>query len=269
MKGSFKPGYYRFESGSSVHQVVRKVSSGNQTPVKLTFNNIRLPEQLAQRISQQLMVDSTSIDSLLRDEVFLATYRMSPETVLAMFIPNPYEVYWTMSGEKLFERMQREYQKFWNEERLSKAKAMGLTPIEVSILASIVEEESNKNFEKPTIAGLYMNRLKRGIPLQSDPTVRYAVGDFGLHRILYKHLEVESPYNTYKYAGLPPGPIAMPTIVGLDAVLNYEKHNYIYMCAKESLNGEHNFAVTLAEHNRNASKYHVALREWERKNRKR
>ena len=161
--------------------------------------------------------------------------------------------------------MNREYNNYWNAERLQKAQQIGLTPQQVATLASIVEEETNKNFEKPIVAGLYVNRLQRGIPLQSDPTVRYAVGDFGLHRILFKHLEIESPHNTYKYSGLPPGPIAMPSINGLDAVLNYTKHNYIYMCAKETLNGEHNFATSLEQHNRNAARYHKALKEWEKK----
>lgn len=176
-----------------------------------------------------------------------------------MFIPNTYEVYWDMNVEKLLKRMDKEHKAFWNQSRLAKAEEIGLSPLEVSILASIVEEETAVNDEKPTVAGLYINRLKRGIPLQADPTVKFAVGDFTLKRILHKHLETDSPYNTYKVAGLPPGPIRMPSIIGLNSVLNYQKHDYIYMCAKEDFSGRHNFATNLAQHNANARRYQNAL----------
>lgn len=176
-----------------------------------------------------------------------------------MFIPNTYEVYWDISIDGLLKRMKKEYDKFWNDSRKDKAAVIGLTPVEVSILASIVEEECTYTDEYPTVAGLYLNRIKRKQLLQADPTVKFAVGDFGLRRILNVHLETDSPYNTYKYEGLPPGPIRIPSIKGIDSVLNYAKHDYLYMCAKEDFSGRHNFAKTLAEHNKNAANYRNAL----------
>jgi UPF0755 protein len=176
-----------------------------------------------------------------------------------MFIPNTYEVYWNISAEKLIERMKREYDAFWTEERRNQAQKARLTPLDVSILASIIEEESAMTDEYPTIAGLYINRLHRGIPLQADPTVKYALGDFAIQRILYEHLQIDSPYNTYLYTGLPPAPLRIPSLKGLESVLNYLKHNYLYMCAKEDFSGRHNFAVTLSEHNRNADRYRAEL----------
>jgi UPF0755 protein len=176
-----------------------------------------------------------------------------------MFIPDTYEFYWTTSAEEFADRMKSEYDKFWNGERKIKAEEIKLSPAEVTTLASIVQAETAKKEEQKRIAGLYMNRLKRGQLLQADPTVKYAVGDFSLKRILNVHLQTESPYNTYKYAGLPPGPINFPETTSIDAVLNFEHHNYLYMCAKEDFSGYHNFAVTLDEHNRNAAKYRAAL----------
>ncbi|HQB69483.1 MAG TPA: endolytic transglycosylase MltG, partial [Paludibacteraceae bacterium] len=237
---------------------------GMQEAVQLKFNNIRLKEQLAARLSQQLMVDSVQFINLMNDAEFLKRYDMTPETVIAMFIPNTYEVYWTLTAEKLFDRMFKEYKRFWTEERLAKAQAANLTPVEVSILASIVDEETNIAKDKPIIAGLYLNRIRKGMPLQACPTVKFALGDFTLTRILTEHTRINSPYNTYKYRGLPPGPIRMASIAGIDAVLNHTKSNYIYMCAKETLNGEHSFATTLAEHNKNTQRYHRAYRQWER-----
>ena len=178
-----------------------------------------------------------------------------------LFIPETYQVYWDMSAEEFFERMQKEHQKFWNQERLDKATAIGMTPTEVCTLASIVEEETNNNPEKPMVAGLYINRLHTGMPLQADPTIKFALQDFGLRRITNAHLAVESPYNTYLNTGLPPGPIRIPSPIGLDAVLNHTKHNYLYMCAKEDFSGTHNFASNYAEHMKNARKYWNALNE--------
>jgi UPF0755 protein len=183
----------------------------------------------------------------------------TPPTFPVMFVPNTYEMYWTTTPANFTKRMKIEYDKFWNEERKTKADRIGLTPIEVSILASIVQEETAKNDEKPLVAGLYINRLKRGMPLQADPTIKYAVNDFTLRRVLNTHLEMDSPYNTYKFAGLPPGPINFPEITSIDAVLNFKKHNFIYMCAKSDFSGYHNFAQTLAQHNRNADAYRAAL----------
>ena len=235
--------------------------NGEQAPVKVTFNNIRTKQQLAGRLSQQLLVDSVSIVSLLNDAKFLETYGMKPETAVCLFIPNTYEMYWSVSARGLVDKFYGEYKRFWNQERLDKAEKAGLTPVEVAILASIVEEETNKASERPIVAGLYINRLRKGMLLQADPTVKFAVGDFGIRRVLNKHLQIDSPYNTYKYKGLPPGPIRIPTAAAMDAVLNYTKHKYIYMCAKETFNGEHNFATTLAEHNRNAARYQRALNQ--------
>ena len=181
------------------------------------------------------------------------------QTIPAMFIPNTYEMYWNISAGKLMQRMKREYTAFWTETRRSRAEKAGISPVEAAILASIVEEESAATEEYSIIAGLYINRLHRGMPLQADPTVKFALGNFTLHRILHEHLNVDSPYNTYLYSGLPPGPIRIPSIAGVDAVLNYSKHHYLYMCAKEDFSGKHNFAASLAEHNRNAGRYQAAL----------
>ena len=191
---------------------------------------------LAERLAGQLMIEEDDLLPLLVDSVYCASLGFTTETILALFIPNTYEVYWNISAEKLMQRMQREYKIFWNDARLAKAKEIGMTPVEVAILASIVEEETAAVDEYPIVAG-----------------------DFSLQRILFEHLEIDSPYNTYKHAGLPPGPLRIPTIRGLDAVLNHMKHNYLYMCAKEDFSGRHNFAVTLAEHNRNANRYRAEL----------
>lgn len=258
-KQKIRTGYYRLTSTSSTIKAYKTIRHGMQTPVKLVMNNIRTNEQLAGRIAKQIMLDSTEIIKALNDTAICSSYGYAPNTIIAMFIPNTYEVYWDMSVEKLLKRMDKEYKAFWNQSRLAKAEEIGLSPLEVSILASIVEEETAVNDEKPTVAGLYINRLKRGIPLQADPTVKFAVGDFTLKRILHKHLETDSPYNTYKVAGLPPGPIRMPSIIGLNSVLNYQKHDYIYMCAKEDFSGRHNFATNLAQHNANARRYQNAL----------
>ena len=214
---------------------------------------------LAERLERQLMLSGDDLLRLLDDSAYCASLGFTPETILTLFIPNTYEVYWNLSAEKLMQRMKREYDAFWTPARLSKAKAVGLTPIEVAVLASIVEEETAAADEYPVVAGLYINRLRRGIPLQADPTVKFAVGDFTLRRILFEHLKVDSPYNTYKHTGLPPGPLRVPSTRSIDAVLNYMKHNYLYMCAKEDFSGRHNFARTLAEHNRNARRYQAEL----------
>ena len=263
---NLKVGCYTIKSGMTNREFFNMVGSGLQTPVRLKFNNIRFNEQLASRISKQVNIDSVEMINLLNDNEFLAKYGFNSQTILAMFIPNTYEVYWTISAEQLFDRMEKEYKKFWNDERIKKAEAIPLTPIEAAIVASIVEEESNKSHEKPIIAGVYINRLRKGMKLEADPTARYAFGDFSITQVLYNHTDINSPYNTYQNYGLPPGPIRMPSIEGIDAVLNYAKHNYIFLCAKPELNGKHNFAATLAEHNRNAAAYHQAYREWKRKN---
>lgn len=254
-----RPGRYEIHAGMSNFSLLRKLRSGRQTPLNLTFNNLRTKNDLAGSLSQQIMADSVDILQHLNDTAFLGKYDLTPETAVCLFIPNTYEVFWDMNTEELFERMNKEYNSFWTDERKAAAAAIPLTLTEVSTLASIVEEESNANAERPTIAGLYLNRLKKGMPLQADPTVKFAVGDFSLKRINSTHTAVKSPYNTYQNTGLPPGPIRIASAAGIKAVLNFQKHDYIFMCAKETFDGTHNFAATWEEHTRNARKYQQAL----------
>ncbi len=256
---NMKTGRYAVEPGVDHLTLLNMLRRGQQTAMRITFNNIRLKTDLADKVGEQLMIDSDDILSLITDEEHCRSLGFNTETIAAMFIPNTYEVYWNISADNFIKRMKREYDNFWTDKRKEKAKAIGLTLIEVSILASIVEEETAMVDEYPIVSGLYINRLKRGIPLQADPTVKFAIGDFSLRRVLNKHLEIESPYNTYKHTGLPPGPLRIPSIKGLDGVLNHMKHNYLYMCAKEDFSGRHNFAITLIEHNRNANRYRDAL----------
>lgn len=258
---TIKTGRYAIRDGMTMPEIIRMLRSGNQTAVKLTFNNMRTKENLAGRISNQLMLDSVELLNVLKDETKLEVLGFDTNTIAAMFIPNTYEVYWDTSIDKLMNRMKKEYTNFWNESRKDKAKEIGLSPIEVSILASIVEEEATYSDEYSIVAGLYLNRLKRGQRLEADPTIKFALNDFSLRRILYKHLEVESPYNTYRNEGLPPGPIRIPSIRGIDATLSPQDHKYLFMCAKEDLSGRHNFATTHAEHLRNAARYQRALNE--------
>lgn len=258
---SVKTGRYAIEEGMTMPDVIRLLRSGNQTPVNLTFNNIRSKENLAGRISQQLMLDSLSLLNLLNEPSKAKELGLNEQTILSIFIPNTYEVYWDTGTDNLLKRMKKEYDVFWNENRKSKAEKIGLTPLQVSVLASIVEEEATYADEYPVVAGLYLNRLKKGMRLEADPTVKFAVGDFTLRRILYSHLEVESPYNTYKNTGLPPGPIRIPSITAIEGTLSPTTHQYLFMCAKDDLSGRHNFAITHAEHARNARAYQRALNE--------
>lgn len=254
-----KPGYYLFKEGMNNLQIVGKLRSGRQDPLNLVFNNIRTKEELAGRIGEQLESDSTQFITLMNDPDYLKKFGMNPTNIITMFIPNTYETYWTTSADKFMDRMYKEYNKFWNASRQQKLKEIGLTRLQAMTLASIVDKETNKNDEKPTIAGVYMNRLRQGWLLQADPTLVFATGDFGIKRVLNVYKSIDSPYNTYKYAGLPPGPICIPAISSIDAVLNYQKHNYMYFCAREDFSGYHNFAVTAAEHAMNAAKYQKAL----------
>ena len=254
-----KTGRYAIKPADNMRYLHRRLSMGYQTPVKLTIGSVRTLDRMARNVSRQLMIDSTEVATLLNDTAYIREIGYTKETLPALFIPNTYEVYWDMSAEDFMARMQKEHKAYWNEKRMKQAEAIGLTPIEVATLASIVEEETANQAEKPMVAGLYINRLKRGMLLQADPTVKFSLQEFGLKRILFKHLEVDSPYNTYKYAGLPPGPIRVPSYQGLESVLNYTKHNYIYMCAKEDFSGTHNFAITSAQHAANARKYQQAL----------
>ena len=254
-----RTGRYAIKPGDNMRYLYRRLAMGYQTPVKLTVGSVRTLDRIARNTGRQLMIDSIEVARLMADTAYIRSIGYSKETLPALFIPNTYEVYWDMSAEDFINRMVKEHKAFWNEKRIQQAQAIGLTPTEVSTLASIVEEETANQAEKPIVAGLYINRLKRGMLLQADPTVKFSMQDFGLKRILFKHLEVDSPYNTYKYAGLPPGPIRVPSFQGLESVLNYTKHNYLYMCAKEDFSGTHNFATNSAQHAANARRYQQAL----------
>lgn len=256
-----KSGRYEVVDGMTMIDVVRMLRSGNQKAVNLTFNNIRTEENLAGRISNQLMLDSVELLNALSDRLVAEKYGFDENTFVSMFIPNTYQVFWDTGVDNLLKRMKREYNSYWSDDRKAKANRLGLTPIQVSILASIVEEEATYADEYPIVAGLYLNRLERGMKLEADPTVKYAIGDFALRRILFRHLEVESPYNTYRVEGLPPGPIRVPSVAAIDATLSPQSHKYLFMCAKDDLSGRHNFAVTHAEHARNAARYQRALNE--------
>jgi len=255
-----KGGRYIVKNNMSNNDIINMLRAGRQTPVNVTFNNIRTFEELAGIISRRLESDSVQFLHILKNEEIIEKYSFNKNTFISMFIPNTYHIYWNTLPEDFISRMKREYDVFWNASRLEKAKNISLTPLEVSILASIVDEETTKNDEKQRVAGLYINRLRKGIRLQADPTIKFALGDFSINRILTSDLKINSPYNTYIHAGLPPGPVKMPSIEGIDAVLNYEKHDYLFMCAKDDFSGYHNFAKTLEQHNRNAAKYHQALK---------
>jgi UPF0755 protein len=254
-----KPGRFLFKKDMNNNDLI--VALRNNVPLNLAFNNQERLEDFAGRIGSQIEADSTSLMQSFTDETFLKEQNMTHENVLSLFIPNSYEFFWNTSADKFRDRMAKEYRKFWTPERLEKAKKQNLTPLEVTALASIVHKETVKSDERPKVAGVYLNRLERGIKLEADPTVIFAVknnaNDFTLEikRVLYKDLETDSPYNTYKYAGLPPGPIAMPDVTALDAVLNPEKHNYIFFCASVTNFGYHEFAVTAAQHEVNRQKY--------------
>jgi UPF0755 protein len=252
-------GRFVLRSGMTNLEAIRILKSGKQEPVKLTFSYVRLQSELAEKLTKNISVSPQEFDDAVADFVANNKDGFTKENVRCMFLPNTYEVYYNVLPEDLIARMHKEYKKFWNEERLAKATKIGLTPIEVSILASIVQAETVKQDEAPLIAGLYLNRLKKDIALQADPTLVYASGDFTLKRVLNEHKQIDSPYNTYKYPGLPPGPINVPQIANIDAVLNYTVSSYYYMCAKEDFSGYHNFAANLDEHNVNARKYQRAL----------
>jgi UPF0755 protein len=256
-----KPGLYLIPSDLSNRDLVKLLDKGEQLPVKITFHNARTNADLASKIAQNLEVSSEELLAFLDDNDRCSALGFTTETIGCMFLPNTYEVYWTYSVDKLMGRMKKEYDRFWNADRLAKANQIGLTPVEVSILASIVESETQKSDERPRVAGVYLNRLKRGIPLQADPTVVFAVGDFTIKRVLNEHLAIESPYNTYRVKGLPPGPIYIPSINAIESVLNAEKHAYLFFCAKDNLSGYHAFATTAAEHGDNATRYRRALNQ--------
>ncbi|MBR1800124.1 MAG: endolytic transglycosylase MltG [Bacteroidaceae bacterium] len=253
-------GRYAIEPGTSFLRAYLALQRGHQTPVRLTIPSVRTMNRLVGFLSHQLMLDSAETARQLGDSAVAAAYGYSTATLPALFIPNTYEVYWDTSLATFLQRMQRENARFWEQEgRHAAAEALGMSHEEVITLASIVDEETANNGEKPRVAGLYLNRLQKGIPLQADPTVKFATGDPTLRRIRSEHLRIESPYNTYLHKGLPPGPIRIPSVAGIDAVLHLEHHNYLYMCAKEDFSGTHNFAATFAEHQQNARRYQRAL----------
>ena len=257
-----RTGRYAIEPGQSFLTTYRNLLRGHQTPVKLTIPSVRTMDRLAGFLGNKLMMDSAKVAQCFADSSFAAAYGYSTTTLPALFIPNTYEVYWDTTLEKFMQRMQDENEHFWQQQQRDEAaKALAFTREEIVTLASIVDEETANNSEKARVAGLYMNRLKKGIPLQADPTVKFAVGDVTLRRIRGEHLKVNSPYNTYLNKGLPPGPIRIPSIAGIDAVLKMEQHPDLYMCAKEDFSGTHNFAATYPEHLRNAAKYSKALNE--------
>lgn len=256
---NIKPGKYTIKHRMSNNELVNLLRSGRQTPVNLTFNNIRTLDQFAERISDQLELSSSELLEYINDPEVQNRFGFNKYTINCMFIPNTYEFYWNTSVEQFVNRMHNEYNNFWNKKRTYRLKSINMSKVEVITLASIVNEETTKSEEKTTIAGVYLNRLEKGIRLQADPTVIYAVGDFNIRRVLKKHYKIDSPFNTYRNDGLPPGPICLPEISSIDAVLNYEKHKYLYFCAKPDFSGYHNFARTLKEHNRNAEVYRREL----------
>lgn len=258
---NIRPGRYAVGEGINTLTLCRHLKSGRQTPLMLTIPSVRTMDNLAARLSKVLAVDSAGLAQAFRDEALCQRYGCDTATLAALFIPNTYEVFWTITPEELLARMQKESDAYWTSERRSQAEAAGLTPTEVITLASIVDQETANNAEKPIVAGMYLNRLRQGMKLQADPTVKFALKNFGLRRILHQHLTVDSPYNTYRYEGLPPGPIAIPAMSSIEAVLNYAHHDYIYMCAKEDFSGTHNFARTYEEHLLNAQKYAKALND--------
>lgn len=261
LDGGIEPGAYTFEEGMNVIEAVRTLKFGSDNSVRLTINNARTPEILAGKIARQIEADSVAVVAALRDEALIEEMGFdSAEAMFSIFLPNSYDVYADISPEALVRRMKQESDKYWSDAERQKLLArVELTPFEVMTLASIVHEETNARDEMARVAGVYINRLRIGMPLQADPTLKYAAGDFAIKRVLDRHKEIESPYNTYMYAGLPPTPIAMPDMAAVEGVLNYEDHDYLYFCARPEMDGRHNFAKTLAEHNRNADAYHRAL----------
>lgn len=258
---NIRTGRYAINPGESAVKVFRRLRSGLQTPVTVVIPEVRTMDRLAGSLSRKLMMDSADVAMSLADSAFLAAYGCDTATIAALFIPNSYEMYWNVSLPAFMERMKREHAAFWNGSRQALADSLGMTVWEVATLASIIDEETADDGEKPMIAGMYINRLVEGMPLQADPTIKFALKNFSIRRIYRNQLFVDSPYNTYLNPGLPPGPIKIPSVAGIDAVLNYTHHNYLYMCAKEDFSGKHNFASTYGEHLRNARKYSKALNE--------
>jgi len=254
------PGHYVFHAGMSNLDILKMLRGGHQTPVKLTFNNIRTKAELSGEIASCLEIDSVEFLQILNDSAYLGANGFTIDNALCLFIPNTYELYWNTSSEKLLKRMNKEYKTFWNASKTEKARKLGLSSKEVITLASIVQSEQQVRVdERNIIAGLYLNRLKKGMKLESDPTVVYAVGDFSIRRVLDIHKNYNSPYNTYLHNGLPPGPILIPDVSSIDAVLNPDHNNFIFMCAKEDFSNYHNFTDDYQVHLKNARLFRAAL----------
>lgn len=254
-----KPGKYLLSSNMNNIESIRMLRAGEQVPVNITFNNVRLLSDLPPKICQGIELKPADLQKKLQDSLVWERYGFNNDTFKCMFIPNTYEVYWTITSDELLDRMYLEYEAFWNAIRRRKADSIGLSPVEVTILSSIVKAECKMNEEAPVIAGLYINRLKKNYALQADPTVVYANQDFSINRVLNKHKEVDSQYNTYLYRGLPPGPINMPEPIYIEAVLNYSRHNFLYMVARADFSGYHHFSTNLQDHLAYAARYQRAL----------
>lgn len=252
-------GHYKIKKNATPYQTARKLQYGEQTPVRFIFNSARTLEQFAEKADKVMLFTKEELLLLLQDESFCKRFNKTPQTICTLFAPDTYEFYWTVTPDDFVKRFYVYYNKFWSEERLNKAKEIGFTPDEVATIASIVEEETAKRDERGKVARLYINRVRQGMLLQADPTVKFAIGDFSLRRIYTHMLSIDSPYNTYKYRGLPPGPIRCVSNTTLDAVLNAPQHNYIFMCAKEDFSGYHNFAVSYNDHLANARRYQREL----------
>jgi UPF0755 protein len=254
-----KPGRYEIKKGTNNWKLVEKLRAGAQDQMKLRIGSHRMVEEIAGEIGRQVDLDSAAVLAKMRDKTYLKKYGFEPGNIRELFLPNTYFVYWTLSEQELFDKLKGNYDAFWNADRKDKAKAQDLTVHQVITLASIVQAETYMDKERPTVAGLYLNRLRGNIPLQADPTLIFAANDFTIKRVLNEHKLIDSPYNTYKYAGLPPGPINNPELSAIEAVLSPEKHNYIFMCAKADFSGYHNFSKTLTQHNQYAAEYQRAL----------
>lgn len=254
-------GMYEIPEGSNAIAIARKIGAGGQKPVRITVNGFRDIDLLVEKISLKLDFPADSLKKALNDPNILKPYGLTPEKALALFVDDSYEVYWTASPRDVIRKVGDNYTSLWNDARKEKASRLGLTPADAMTIASIADEETNNSSEKGEVARLYLNRLKKGMKLQSDPTIRFALNDFTIRRVKGEHLKVNSPYNTYLNSGLPPGPIRTTSKNTVDALLNSEPHNYLFMCAKEDFSGTHNFAETFAEHQRNATRYQKALNE--------
>lgn len=259
LKERVKAGRYKIEKGMNNRDLIALLRSGRQTPLRFTFTNVRTVYELAGVMGEDFEADSVSVLREMFKASLLDSLKLDSMTIATVFIPNTYEMYWNASPAAIIKRMVKEHAAFWNEERRAKAAALKLTATEVSILASIVEQETRMNDEKPLIAGVYLNRLKKGWKLEADPTLVYASGDFGIRRVLNIHKEIDSPFNTYKYAGLPPGPICLPSIASIDGVLNHAQHDYLFFCAREDMSGYHAFAKTYDDHLLNARRFQKEL----------